>query len=153
MVRKVYQVSVAAPKEKCADLMLGLTDKSTYEAWTAEFNPTSTFDGSWDLGSKIKFVGVDENGNKAGMLGRIVAHEPAKFVSIQHYGLVEGEQEITEGPQVESWAGGHENYTFESDGQQTTITAEIDVTPEHLDYFDKTYPAALQKLKEIIEEN
>ena len=55
MIRKVYQVSIAASKEKCADVMLGLTDKSTYEAWTKVFNPTSTYDGSWDLGSKIKF--------------------------------------------------------------------------------------------------
>jgi hypothetical protein len=153
MIRKKYQVSIAASKEKCADFMLGLTDKSTYEAWTAVFNPTSTFDGSWDLGSKIKFIGVDEDGNKAGMLGRIVVNEPAKFVSIQHYGLVEGEQEITEGPQVESWAGGYENYHFESDGQQTIITVEVDVTADHEGYFDKTYPNALEKLKEIIEVN
>ena len=133
--------------------MLGLTDKSTYEAWTAVFNPTSTYDGSWDLGSKIRFIGVDENGKRAGMVARIVVHEPADFVSIQHYGLVEDEMEITEGPQVESWAGGYENYQFESDGHQTIIKVEVDVTADHEEYFDKTYPNALEKLKEIIEAN
>jgi len=64
MNRKVYQVSVKAPKEKCSDIMLGLTNISTYEQWPAIFNPTSTYDGSWKKGSKIKFVGVSENGKK-----------------------------------------------------------------------------------------
>ena len=151
MIRKVYQVSVAAPKEKCVDIMLGLSNKSTYEQWTAVFNPTSTYEGSWNTGEKIKFVGIDENGKKSGMASRIAEHIPYTFVSIQHYGLYQDDVEITEGPSVDSWAGGLENYTYETVEETTNITVEVDVTEEHLEYFDKTYPAALEKLKEVIE--
>lgn len=84
MIRKVYQVRVAAPKEKCADIMLGLSDISTYEQWTAVFNPTSTYDGSWEKGSKIKFVGTNENGTKSGMVAKIAANIPNEYVSIEH---------------------------------------------------------------------
>ncbi|HMU02324.1 MAG TPA: hypothetical protein PJ990_01815 [Saprospiraceae bacterium] len=151
MIRKVYQVSVNAPKEKCADIMLGLSDIHTYERWTAIFNPTSTYDGSWKKGSKIKFVGTNENGTRSGMVARIAEHIPNSFVSIEHYGLFENDVEIIEGPQVESWAGGQENYTFESDGDTTLITVEVDVTDDHTTWFDENYPLALEKLKEVIE--
>ncbi|MBK8053293.1 MAG: SRPBCC domain-containing protein [Saprospiraceae bacterium] len=151
MIRKVYQVSVNAPKEKCSDLMLGLSDISTYKQWTAVFNPTSRYDGSWEKGSKIKFVGVAENGKKSGMVSRIAEHIPNEYVSIEHYGLFEDDVEIIEGPQVESWAGGQENYTFEADGNGTKITVEVDVTEDHETWFDENYPFALKKLKEGIE--
>lgn len=151
MIRKVYQVRVVAPKEKCADIMLGLSDISTYEQWTAVFNPASTYDGSWVKGSKIKFVGTNENGTKSGMVAKIAAYISNEYVSIEHYGLFENDVEITEGPQVESWAGGQENYTFQPDGDTTNITVEVDVTEEHASWFDETYPLALVKLKEVIE--
>ncbi len=151
MIRKVYQVSVSAPKEKCADIMLGLSDVRTYEQWTAVFNPTSTYDGSWEKGSKIKFVGVGENGKRSGMVSRIAEHIPNEYVSIEHYGLFEDDVEITEGSQVESWAGGQENYTYQSDGDTTKITVEVDVTDDHATWFDENYPLALEKLKEVIE--
>ena len=151
MIRKVYQVSINAPKEKCSDFMLGLSDISTYEQWTSIFNPTSTYDGSWEKGSKIKFVGVGENGKRSGMVSRIAEHIPNEFVSIEHYGIFEDDVEITEGPQVESWAGGQENYTYQSDGDATKITVEVDVTDDHATWFDENYPLALEKLKEVIE--
>jgi hypothetical protein len=37
---------------------------------------------------------------------------PAKFVSIRHYGFLDGDTEITPGEQVEQLAGGHENYSY-----------------------------------------
>lgn len=131
--------------------MLGLNDKSTYEYWTAVFNPTSTFEGTWDKGSKIYFVGQDENGKRGGMVSEIVEHQTAKFISIRHYGFLDGDNEITTGEQVEKWAGGHENYLYQETNGVTTVTVEMDAIDEYLDYFNSTYPAALDKLKEISE--
>ena len=131
--------------------MLGLKDKSTYEYWTATFNPTSSYEGSWDKGSKIHFVGVDENGKKGGMASEIVEHQPANFVSIRHYGFLDGDIEITTGEQVEKWAGGHENYSFQENNGITTLTVDMDTIDEYLEYFNDIYPKALDKLKEISE--
>lgn len=132
--------------------MLGITDKFTYEQWTALFNPTSTYEGSWEKGQKMLFVGVDENGEKGGMVSRIADHVPNQFVSIQHYGLVKGSEEITTGPEVEKWANGLENYTFEESNGVTTVTVDMDTVEEFLDYMNDAYPKALQKLKEICEQ-
>ncbi len=132
--------------------MLGLSDKSTYEQWTALFNPTSTYEGSWEKGQKMLFVGVDENGEKGGMVSRIADHVPNQFVSIQHYGLVKGSEEITTGPEVEKWANGLENYTFEESNGVTTVTIDLDTADEFEDYMNEFYPQALNKLKEICEQ-
>lgn len=146
-----FQEEIHASAQKVYETMLGLNDKSSYEYWTAAFNPTSSFEGNWEKGSKILFVGTDENGKKGGMVSKIVEHQPAAFVSILHYGFLDGDQEITTGEQVEKWAGGHENYGFEEKDGITTVTVEMDTIDDYLDYFNNTYPEALKKLKELAE--
>ncbi len=146
-----FTITINAPANKVYTNMLGLDDKSTYEQWTALFNPTSTYEGSWEKGQKMLFVGVDEKGEKGGMVSMIADHVPEKFVSIQHYGIVKGREEITIGPEVEKWANGLENYTFDESNGVTTVTVDMDTTEEFVDYMNDAYPKALQKLKELCE--
>jgi hypothetical protein len=160
MKKLQFKVSINAPVIRIYDFMLGISSKSTYEQWTSLFNPTSTYEGSWGKGNKILFVGVDEKGEKGGMVSRIAENIPNRFVSIQHYGLVKADKEITEGPEVEKWANGFENYTFEENNARpdepvgrgtTTVTVDLDTTEDFLDYMNETYPKALDKLKELCE--
>lgn len=146
-----FKVSINAPATKIYDCMLGINNKSTYEQWTSLFNPTSTYEGSWDKGNKILFIGVDEKGEKGGMVARIAENIPNKFVSIQHLGLVKSGKEITEGPEVEKWAGGYENYSFEELNGTTTVTVDLDTTEDFTEYMNQHYPKALDKLKELCE--
>jgi hypothetical protein len=152
MEKLQFRIDVNAPAQKVYEAMLGLKDKSSYELWTAEFNPSSTFEGSWDKGSKIYFIGTDDKGKKGGMVAEIVENKPARFVSIRHYGFLDGDKEITSGEQVEKWAGGLENYSFEEKNGLTTVTVDIDVIDEYQGYLKDTYPKALKKLKEIAEQ-
>ena len=146
-----FKITIHAPVTKVYDFMLGIQDKSTYEQWTAEFNPTSSYEGSWDRGSKILFIGTDGNGEKGGMVSKIAENIPNQFVSIQHYGLVKAGEEITEGPEVEKWANGLENYSFEENNGTTTLTVDLDTTEDFIDFMNDTYPKALDKLKELCE--
>ncbi len=152
MQKLQFSKLINASAQKVYETMLGLKDKASYEYWTAAFNPTSTYEGSWDKGSKILFVGTDEKGKRGGMISEIEEHIPASFISIRHYGFIDGDQEITTGEQVEKWAGSHENYQFLENNNITTVTVEIDSLEEYQDYFHKTYPNALDKLKEISEQ-
>ena len=151
MKKLQFKVSIKAPVTKVYDIMLGVNSKSTYEQWTSLFNPTSTYEGSWEKGNKILFIGVDEKGEKGGMVSRIVENIPNRFVSIQHYGLLKADKEIMEGPEVEKWANGFENYSFEENNGTTTVTVDLDTTEDFLDYMNQTYPKALDKLKELCE--
>lgn len=151
MKKLQFKKEINASAQKVYETMLGLQDKSTYEHWTSAFNPTSSYEGNWEKDSTIYFVGQDENGKKGGMVSKIEAHQPSKFVSILHYGFLDGDTEITTGEEVEKWAGGHENYSFEENKGITTLTVDMDAIEEYLDYFSTTYPTALDKLKEICE--
>ena len=104
-----------------------------------------------EKGNKILFIGVDEKGEKGGMVSNIVENIPNQFVSIQHLGLLKADKEITEGPEVEKWANGFENYTFEENNGTATVTVDLDTTEDFLSYMNQTYPKALDKLKELCE--
>ncbi|MGC1633209.1 MAG: SRPBCC domain-containing protein [Gelidibacter sp.] len=152
MEKLQFKIEINATAQKVYETMLGLKDKNTYEYWTSAFNPSSTFEGSWEKDSKMLFVGVDEKGKKGGMVSKIVEHQPAKFVSILHYGCLDGDTEVTTGEKVEQWADGHENYTFQETNGITTLTIDVEAIEDHLDYFNQTFPIALDKLKEISEQ-
>jgi len=151
MKKLQFKVSINAPVTRIYDFMLGINSKSTYEQWTSLFNPTSTYEGSWNKGSKILFVGIDENGKKGGMVSEIAENIPNRFVSIRHYGLLKDDKEITEGPDVEKWAGGFENYSFDENDGVTSVSVDLETTGDFVDYMNQTYPKALDKLKELCE--
>lgn len=151
MKKLQYKKDIHASAEKVYNTMLGMEDIKTYEQWTSEFNPTSTYEGSWEKGSKMYFVGTDENGKRGGMVAEIADNVPFQFVSIRHYGILDGDQEITEGPDIEKWAGGLENYSLEEHNGVTTVAVEIDVTEDYIEYFNTAWPKALSKLKELSE--
>ena len=52
MEKLQFKIEINAPISNVFDKMLGITNKSTYEQWTAMFNPTSTYEGNWEKGSK-----------------------------------------------------------------------------------------------------
>jgi uncharacterized protein YndB with AHSA1/START domain len=149
MINLHYETEIDAPAEKVFRLMLA--DK-TYREWTKLFNPTSHFEGSWEKGSKILFLGSDEHGNEGGMISRIKENIPNRFISIEHYGVIADGKEITTGQEVEKWAGGLENYTFEEKNGKTILSVDTDTTLEYKNYFEETWPKALKKIKEICEE-
>lgn len=147
MKKLSYKIDINAPVSIVYETMIG---KETYKKWTVEFNPTSDFEGSWQKGSKIYFTGEHE-GKKGGMVSEIAENIANKFISIRHMGMLEGDKEITSGPEVEAWAGALENYSFEENNGITTVSVEVDTNDEYAEYFDTTWPKALDRLKEISE--
>jgi hypothetical protein len=143
-----FEIVIPASAKKVYDTMIG---EKTYQAWAYVFNETSHVKGSWTKGSKILFIGTDEQGKLGGMVSRIVENIPNQFISIEHYGMIKDGQEIVTGPEVERWAGSHENYTFKEKGGETTLSIALDSDPEYKSYFEEMWPKALAKLKSICE--
>ncbi|MCP9198727.1 SRPBCC domain-containing protein [Gramella sp. GC03-9] len=144
-MKKVYfQIEIDCSNERIFPIML---DKKLYREWTAEFNPTSHYKGSWEEGSKILFLAETEDGEKAGMYGMIEKHEPDTFISIKHLGMLEKGKEVPFENDI------YENYYLEEKNDATSLKVEMDTEDEWLEYFEKTWPRALQKLKEICEKN
>jgi uncharacterized protein YndB with AHSA1/START domain len=143
-----FEISINAKAENVYSTML---DEKKYKEWTSVFNPHSHFKGSWEKGSKILFLGTDENGNEGGMVSLIKENIPNKYVSIEHKGMIQKGEEIISGPEVDSWIGATENYSFTEDKGKTLLSVDIDLTDEFKSYFLDTWPKALNKLKAICE--
>lgn len=79
------------------------------------------------------------------MVSMIAEHIPSQFVSIKHLGILAGNTEILDGPEVEKWAGGLEN------NGTTTVTVDLDTSKEFASYMEETHPQSLEKLKQICE--
>lgn len=128
-------------------------DDKNWKKWTAEFNPNSYYEGSWQKGSRILFLGTDSEGNLGGMISRIKENIPNQFVSIEHLGVINNGIELTSGPEVDTWAGALENYTFTEENGRTRFVVDTDANEEYMSYFEETWPKALKKLKMICEED
>ncbi|OGG65840.1 hypothetical protein A3I99_00145 [Candidatus Kaiserbacteria bacterium RIFCSPLOWO2_02_FULL_45_11b] len=142
-------VFINAPREKVWDTLLGY---DSYKEWTKSFNPTSRFEGDWSEGSKIRFLGTDENGgNEGGMVSRIAKNIPNQFISIQHLGIIENGVEDTTSPKAKMWTPAFENYTLTAKDGGTELVVEQDLDEEYLAGFTEMWNKALQVLKELAE--
>jgi uncharacterized protein YndB with AHSA1/START domain len=143
-----FEVMISRNPETVFNTML---DEGRYKEWTSEFNPSSHFKGSWKKGSKILFIGTDSNGSTGGMVSRIKDNIPGRYLSIEHLGIIKDGKEITDGPDIEEWAGALENYTFTNKNGSTLLQVDLDSNQEFKSYFIETWPKALKKLKSMCE--
>ena len=144
MERKTFKTEIDASREKVWDV---LWNDETYRQWTAPFNEGSYAETDWKEGSKVLFLGPEGDG----MVAKIKANTPREFMSIEHQGIVKDGVEDTESEEVKQWAGAKENYRLNTVGGKTELTVEMDIAEEYLDDFLKSWPQALQKVKELSE--
>ncbi|WP_285054748.1 SRPBCC family protein [Pedobacter ginsengisoli] len=144
MKKKEFRITIDAPREKVWNVIIG---KDTYPVWTAVFAEGSTVETDWKKGSKALFL----DGKGSGMVSEIAENIPFEYLSIRHLGEIINDKEDTDSEKVKEWAGAFENYTLtEKDGKTEWLT-EMDVTEEFEDYFDKTWPQAMEKARELAE--
>ena len=149
MKKLQYEIQIDAPVARAYKTMLNI---ETYKIWTAEFGPSSRYEGSWDEGSKILFLADDEHGKVQGMVSRIRVNNPNEFISIEHLGIVEDGIEKVEDEKSNSFSGALEEYTFIQNGNGTLLKVSIDTLTEWEKFFDDAWPRALFKLKTLAED-
>ncbi len=146
MEKLTFSTVINAPREKVWDTML---EKNTYQEWTKPFHEGSTYEGNWEEGSEMKFIGPNDDGGVGGMYARVVENRPYEFVSIQHLGeLKNGEKNpwpVVPGEE------GYENYLFKDVSGGTEVIVELTVPAEWKDMFDDMWPKSLAILKELAE--
>lgn len=144
-----YEITINANREKVWQAVIGA---KTYTEWTAPFNPGSYYEGGWNQGDKIRFLGADDKGEIGGMLSQIEKSEHPSYISIKHYGQIVKGKEDTTSDEVKKWAPSYENYTFEKMSDNSTrFIAELDSADEWAAMMEEMWPNALKKLKEIAE--
>lgn len=143
-----FEILIKASPNEVFKTML---DEEPYKEWAYVFYPGSYFKGSWKKGSIIKFIAESEDGSLGGMLGTIADRVENYHISIKYIGLISNNKEITQGEDVDKMKGSFENYTFDSQNEDTLLKVDMGPVGEYKSYFEETWPKALQKLKEICE--
>jgi uncharacterized protein YndB with AHSA1/START domain len=142
-------IVINAPKEKVWHSML---DEATYREWTKAFNVDSTYQGSWEQGAEIRFVGPDpKTGEMGGMASRIAENRQYEFMSIQHIGIIHNGEIDTTSEEAKKWTPAFENYTFTEVDGGTELSVDVDVEDEYAEEFQQMWTDALARLKAIAE--
>ena len=139
-----FQTTIKAPVYEVWEMMLG---PESYPRWTAPFAEGSYYEGSWERGSRIRFLVPSGDG----MVAEIAESRPNEFISIRHLGYVANGTEDTDSDSVRAWAPAYENYTFNSVPEGTRLVVDQDVTEDFEQFMKDTWPKALDLLKQLCE--
>lgn len=145
MERLQFKTTIDASRERVWEILWG---EQTYPQWTSPFSEGSQVKTDWKKGSRVMFL--DGKGN--GMISEIVDKVPNEFMSFRHIGVFNDGKEDFETPKAKGWSGAIENYTLRTVEGKTELTVDQDAEDDYKDYFLKTWPQALEKLKSMAEE-
>lgn len=144
-----YEIVIDAPPEKVWD---NIVNDEPYRKWVAPFMPGSYFEGSWEKGTRMRFVVKGEDGEVNGMFSEIAESRKPEFISIRHLGLVKNGKDDQESEEAKKWVSGHENYTLTDLGGRTRFRVDMDNVPDEMvKEFADSWPRALALLKELSE--
>lgn len=139
-----FSTTIKATKQKVWNI---LWDDESYKAWTAAFAEGSCAVTDWKEGSKILFL--DAKGD--GMYCTIAKKIQDEFMSFKYDGELKNHVELPVNEKNSDWVNGFENYTLKETNGITTLTVEMTVTDGMADYFNKTFPVALENVKKLAE--
>ncbi|NLE34169.1 MAG: hypothetical protein GX622_03625 [Bacteroidales bacterium] len=143
-----FEITINNSPENIFRIML---ESDSFSKWTAAFNPTSRFYGSWKKGERITFLGTDADGITSEMVCRIRENIPGKFLSIESLREIIDGKEVTGDQKPGAWSGSLENYTLKPLGSKTLLCVDTDITTDFRSVFLETWPKALEELKTLCE--
>jgi hypothetical protein len=144
MEKRTFETTINATPQKVWNI---IWNDVTYRQWTSVFAEGSSAETDWKTGSKVLFL--DGKGN--GMISTIAENRAPEFMSIRHLGVLKNGVEDTESEEVKKWAGSMENYELSTLDGKTQLKVTMDIAEDYKDYFEKTWPLALEKLKDLSE--
>ena len=147
-MEKEFKITIDAPREQ---VWAALWNDATYRQWTAPFSEGSRAETDWKKGSKVLFL----DGKNSGMVSTIVDNKPNEFMGFRHLGIVNKGVEDLDSVEARKWSNATETYTLQTVNGKTELTVDMqgNIPQEFVDYFLKTWPKALETLKEIAEKN
>lgn len=143
MIKRLeFSIDIKAEK---ATVWKALWDKNYYRDWAGVF-----FEGSYYLadslkqGNTVMFLAPD----LSGIYSTIEIHIPNKIIQFKHIGKVVNGKEQAIDHETRKWSGANESYSLSEGTDTVTLSIEIDVLDEHLEFMSAKFPEALEKIKE-----
>ncbi len=145
MLTKDYSIEINASAEK---VWYTLWDDAHYRRWTSVFSEGSyAVTDHWKEGSRVHFLNPDGRG----MYSDVTENKPFAKMVFTHIGDIKDFKELELTDETREWTGGQERYFLTENNGVTTLTISVDIYEKFMDYFEKTFPLALAKVKELAE--
>ena len=135
-----FSEKINASKEKVWET---LWNDTTYRQWTAAFMEGSYAKSDWKEGSKILFL----TPKGEGMFSIIEKKIPNQEMTFKHLGELKNGIE-----ESKNWEGAKESYHLKEKNGITELDVQLDSVGEFEQYFNDTFPKALNVLKQIAEQ-
>jgi uncharacterized protein YndB with AHSA1/START domain len=146
MEKLEYKIEISAPVKTVWETML---QEETYKQWVAKSWPNSSYEGKWEQGTQMRFIGPDGSGT----LAELVEVKPYESLLARHIAaLGKGGVEDRTSEMAKGWIGTTERYQFAERNGKTTLTVLMEASPEWRQMFDEGWPQALAELKKISED-
>lgn len=137
-----FETKINAPKEK---VWKALWTDDSYRKWTTAFMEGSYAVSDWNEGSKISFLSPRGDG----MFGMIEKKIPNVQMTFKHLGEIKNGIE-----EPKDWGEATESYYLNEINGITDLIVKLkmEFTNEFEQYFNNTFPKALEIVKQISEE-
>jgi uncharacterized protein YndB with AHSA1/START domain len=114
-----------------------------YRDWTSAFIEGSFAESDWQQGSEVLFLSP----GRSGMYSVIEVKDEPNVIEFNHLGEVKDGVKQASG----KWSGARERYELRENDSTTELRVEMDIEEDFLEYFEKIFPIALSRVKELAE--
>lgn len=143
MINKLeFSIDIKAERDT---IWKALWDENAYRNWVSIFSEGSYYlTDKWEEGSKVHFLAPD----RTGIYSIIEKHIPNMIIHFKHIGnVIEGKEQVID-EETKKWSGATEIYRLNQTKDAFTLSVEIDVMAEHLEFMKETFPIALKTIKD-----
>lgn len=140
----VFKISIEA---KATDVWKRMWEKQFYTKWTEPFCEGTYFEGNLSVGNRIHFLSP----SGGGMYSNVAYLKEDEQIIFQHIGEIVAFKEMPLDENSKKWTGSCESYQLISSGNNTILRVEVDTDPQYLEFMQKKFPLAIERLKELCE--
>lgn len=141
-----FKIQINATPQK---VWKALLDEESYKQWTNHFCEGSYYKTTnLTQGNKIQFLMPDGQG----MYSVIDKMDVNKTIAFRHLGDIKNFVELPIDAKTEVWTNAMETYSLTANQWGTELTATVEIIEPHAEFMNKTFPLALQELKNISEQ-
>lgn len=123
-----------------------LWQDESFRQWAGIIDPGTYMKGELRKGSEVQFISAENGYGVTSLVEEVIEGE---FLLLRH--RADTKDSGVQGREKD-WTDGKESYQLTENNGTTTLTAAFDVPPHMEEYFQKTYPKALARIKELAEE-
>ena len=140
------EIVINAPRQKTWKVV---TSADCFSKWVSVFQGDNVhFEGEFSEGNIIRFL--DAAGD--GVIAKVLEYREAERVEWEFVGvLLKGSENYTDEPETEGWRGLRESFALSGCNGGILLSVMSECPDGYSEYMNKTWPLALEKIKQLAE--